>query len=39
MIGCDTCDEWFHASCVGINLAEIVDIQNFPFICPKCADK
>lgn len=34
MIGCDQCDEWFHAACFGINLASIADIQNFPFACP-----
>lgn len=39
MIGCDTCEEWFHAACFNINLAEIEDIQNFPFVCPKCQEK
>ncbi len=36
MIGCDSCDEWFHASCFDINLAAIEDIANFPFQCPDC---
>ncbi len=39
MIGCDTCEEWFHAACFNINLAEIEDIHNFPFVCPKCQEK
>ena len=39
MIGCDLCPEWFHAACVGINLAEIGDIDNFEFVCPNCLAK
>lgn len=39
MIGCDLCPEWFHAACVGINLAEIGDIDNFEFVCPNCLSK
>lgn len=39
MIGCDTCEEWFHAACFNIKLSEIEDIQNFPFVCPKCQEK
>jgi hypothetical protein len=36
MIGCDSCEDWFHASCFSINLAQIEDIANFPFQCPDC---
>jgi hypothetical protein len=36
MIGCDSCEDWFHAPCFNINLAEIEDIANFPFSCPDC---
>ena len=39
MIGCDKCDEWFHAECFNIKLSEIVDIQSFPFVCPQCLKK
>ena len=32
MIGCDSCEDWFHASCFGIVLSQILeDIENFPF--------
>ena len=37
MIGCDTCDNWYHASCVGLDFAEVLPIiDSFPFICPDC---
>mmetsp|Transcript_4874 Transcript_4874/g.5935 ORF Transcript_4874/g.5935 Transcript_4874/m.5935 type:complete len:91 (+) Transcript_4874:1247-1519(+) len=39
MIACDVCEEWFHAHCFGINLAEIVDIVSFPFMCHECKAK
>ena len=39
MIGCDKCDEWFHAKCFGINLLEIPDIEKFEFVCPGCRPK
>jgi len=39
MIGCDKCEEWFHAKCFNINLLEIPDIEHFDFLCPDCQKK
>ena len=38
MVGCDTCDEWYHASCVGIDFLEVLKAGDagYPFICEKC---
>jgi len=33
MIGCDTCDGWYHWPCVGIKEEPAEDVQWF---CPKC---
>ena len=40
MIGCDTCDNWYHASCVNLDFAKVLPIiDSFPFICPECVKK
>ena len=38
MVGCDTCDEWYHASCIGIDFLEVLKAGDagYPFICEKC---
>ncbi|CAG2105073.1 unnamed protein product [Medioppia subpectinata] len=36
MIGCDTCDEWYHYECVGIRTAPGADESWF---CQKCVKK
>nr|XP_046915597.1 transcription initiation factor TFIID subunit 3-like isoform X1 [Dermatophagoides farinae]XP_046915604.1 transcription initiation factor TFIID subunit 3-like isoform X1 [Dermatophagoides farinae] len=36
MIGCDSCDQWFHWPCVGINTAPSPDSSWF---CAKCIKK
>lgn len=37
MIGCDMCNDWFHARCVNITVAEAERIKNF--VCPPCRAK
>ncbi|KAK6092942.1 hypothetical protein MT418_006932 [Batrachochytrium dendrobatidis] len=34
MIGCDTCDEWFHFECVGLSVLEAEAISKY--MCPNC---
>ena len=36
MIGCDKCEQWFHAQCFSIDLLSIPDIDKFDFLCPDC---
>ncbi|XP_068758652.1 lysine-specific demethylase 7A-like [Montipora capricornis] len=35
MIQCDSCEEWFHGSCVGIEEYQASDIERYH--CPHCA--
>ncbi|KXJ21067.1 Lysine-specific demethylase 7A [Exaiptasia diaphana] len=35
MIGCDSCGEWFHGSCVGIQEHQASDIERYH--CPNCS--
>lgn len=35
MIQCDSCEEWFHGSCVGIEEHQASDIERYH--CPQCA--
>jgi len=37
MIGCDTCDEWYHGSCIGITEAQGEKIEKF--VCVRCSIK
>jgi hypothetical protein len=41
MIGCDTCEDWYHASCVGIDFAQVLQAGDagFPFMCDLCKNK
>jgi PHD-finger len=42
MIGCDDCDNWFHPSCLakmGIDIAAIQNIDEFPFSCRDCVKR
>lgn len=39
MIGCDKCEEWYHFECVGLDISQIPDIDNYEFICPECQKK
>ncbi|KAG2433067.1 hypothetical protein HYH02_012771 [Chlamydomonas schloesseri] len=34
MINCDTCDEWYHPSCLGLG-QQVLQQDNF--VCPTCA--
>jgi len=36
MIACLECDEWYHDSCVGLDLKTIQDIESYVFLCPRC---
>lgn len=36
MLGCDKCDQWFHASCVNVSKAQAKESKEFT--CPACAD-
>lgn len=38
MVGCDTCNQWFHPVCVGIG-KEQVDDPSYEFKCPPCCKK
>ncbi|KAM7426153.1 Lsd1/2 complex PHD finger containing protein Phf2 [Porites harrisoni] len=35
MIQCDSCEEWYHGSCVGIEEYQAPDIERYH--CPQCA--
>jgi len=37
MIGCDTCQNWFHGKCVGITALEARKIKNY--VCAECVKK
>jgi len=37
MLGCDTCDEWFHPVCVGLSDNEARELDKFK--CPLCKAK
>jgi len=37
MIGCDSCEDWCHLRCVGVDPEEAESITQFN--CPTCADK
>ncbi|KAM9856007.1 CXXC-type zinc finger protein 1a [Aulostomus maculatus] len=37
MIGCDSCTEWFHGSCVGVSEKAAKSIRVW--FCPSCRDK
>ncbi|KAL0095178.1 C5HC2-type zinc finger transcription factor [Phycomyces blakesleeanus] len=37
MVGCDTCHEWFHLSCVNLDLKALPGIEHYK--CPGCTRK
>ena len=37
MIGCDECDEWYHAPCIGLSPAHIEKVNKY--ICVRCCVK
>ena len=41
MIACDTCSEWFHGKCVGINPKKGKEMEDNgqEWTCPKCLEK
>lgn len=41
MICCDTCEEWFHGSCVQITKAmnKEMEAKKQEWICPPCKEK
>lgn len=38
MIGCDSCSDWFHFSCIGITEAESLD-PDFNYTCELCKER
>lgn len=36
MIGCDSCDDWFHGSCV--NMTEKGSVILIKYVCPRCTE-
>ncbi|GAN06081.1 PHD finger domain protein [Mucor ambiguus] len=39
MVQCDTCEEWFHCSCVGFNPDnQEEDEENIDWVCSKCKE-
>jgi hypothetical protein len=36
MVQCDLCDDWFHASCVGLSEASALALRSF--LCDSCGD-
>lgn len=37
MIGCDSCDEWFHGKCIGLRPSQARKLKSF--VCQSCKDK
>ena len=37
MIGCDSCDDWYHLSCVGVSSVQAENIENY--LCIRCSIK
>ena len=38
MIGCDSCSDWFHFSCIGVTEAEAED-GSFNYTCELCKER
>lgn len=40
MIHCDSCNEWFHAPCVGLDDATLAETEwrDLPYHCPRCCE-
>ena len=36
MIGCDTCPEWYHGSCLNLTKDDIEQLEERKWKCPKC---
>ena len=36
MIGCDYCEEWFHASCLNLSKKDVEQITKVKWMCPNC---
>ncbi len=40
MVGCDSCDEWYHFSCIGITVnSSVMSKLNDTYVCVRCALK
>ena len=39
MIGCDHCDEWFHPDCLKLTKADVKELTDCDWTCPKCEIK
>lgn len=35
MIGCDSCDEWFHGPCIGVTESKAGRVDKY--VCPRCS--
>ena len=36
MIGCDFCDEWYHADCLGLTQVDVSELMGVKWCCPQC---
>jgi hypothetical protein len=37
MLACDTCDEWYHGRCVGVNRQQVTQLEKY--VCFACLKK
>merc|ERR1719189_2620975 len=36
MIGCDFCEEWYHAKCLNLSDSKIEELEESDWQCPQC---